>query len=814
MMIHWKDQEEDNLALVDTALATTQTLGQALGVIRDSSVRAISLALSSNNGSENGRAESTACHKALQTISIYIQGDIDDATRACEALLSQESKAGKQQSRIRKVLVHFLVNEATALHTVRGITHILTHSEKDVKLAAIRTIKTWFGREVEENLRNIGLNSTLSLSNGLLECTKSESIQATTKGPTRLTVEAYDTCLVVLMSLLRFALPTTKDLWNQFARLLMVGCNWYYSLYSASINLLSFIFRDDTKHTPGFIQTICDCERAFRSSLASIQVQKELIQAVKSGKVTEFEKAILITIILGRNKPAQIGSTMVTLGVKLENLFATLNKLEEHDNSEMERLRQNLFLTFIQCVFKSGCDKDNELLTDWAIVYLSKESNYVKLSEMAHTIIQENLQGQQNKRKYISRLVSSLLESPPNFDNLRALCALDTLMTVSTFIQELNSTQDLEKVRNVGSMLVDILNHHAKDIPSVIMLLLGHAMGKKDSVLLSPADVTLTQEDLPQSDVEKRMEKIMQVFERWAETDQLGKLWVTVILPFLLEKMASHPKEEIYVKLAAKLGPRLGSPKYVSFVVCSCLQILGTQQVVLLNKSLSGSQEQDEDAVFQRLSPLLLLRVLPFSAFSANELTTTTDIAPLVGEPLFQFPCLSKTIDNLISNTRYQHCVPVTIENALASALVIRCFSDYGLSQERKVAGELLARIRLDVTIQPLLKLLGAQIKDTFKPLNATRTVFVIYTSLRMHAHTNTQICIPFAKDIVHALLELAEFLESKGPPKTKELVHLLHGCGDTIKFLKTCVDEETQGSRHQWTKVMDNFARLQQKYS
>ncbi len=93
-------------------------------------------------------------------------------------------------------------------------------------------------------------------------------------------------------------------------------------------------------------------------------------------------------------------------------------------------------------------------------------------------------------------------------------------------------------------------------------------------------------------------------------------VWRDGVLPFVLERVMEHPDDSLAVRAASKLMPRLAQPDCLPALADALLHVLRCQPAL---------QDSDLEAdappavvrvlLFQRLSPLLLLRMLPSSAF-------------------------------------------------------------------------------------------------------------------------------------------------------------------------------------------------------
>jgi hypothetical protein len=227
----------------------------------------------------------------------------------------------------------------------------------------------------------------------------------------------------------------------------------------------------------------------------------------------------------------------------------------------------------------------------------------------------------------------------------------------------------------------------------------------------------------------------MDVFGSWAATNALGDKWRQVVVPFVLEKVLSNPEDAVVVKFAAKMAGRMGDPECADVVFSEVLRVLQSQSASG-DGSSGGSDDGDGGGsgdgglakmlLFQRLSPLLLLRTLPLASFVSNALVSRSQPPrvchnPGVGSSRASVarvmgvagPKQDKVAGTAAAVTATAAGVPADeigadagLEASLATALFERTIRPFEVDNVKKVAAELLSRLRPAVVLPLALSFL------------------------------------------------------------------------------------------------------------
>jgi hypothetical protein len=97
-----------------------------------------------------------------------------------------------------------------------------------------------------------------------------------------------------------------------------------------------------------------------------------------------------------------------------------------------------------------------------------------------------------------------------------------------------------------------------------------------------------------------------------------ARRWADVLAPFAISIVLSKPEDAARVQLATRMAPRLALPDCLGSVLGILLRVLREQDPLsadVLDRDSAGTLTKT--LLFQRLSPLLLLRMLPNAAFTA-----------------------------------------------------------------------------------------------------------------------------------------------------------------------------------------------------
>ena len=186
--------------------------------------------------------------------------------------------------------------------------------------------------------------------------------------------------------------------------------------------------------------------------------------------------------------------------------------------------------------------------------------------------------------------------------------------------------------------------------------------------------------------------------------------WPTILAPFAVSLVLTKPEDSARVQLATRMAPRLALPDCLGNVLAMLLQVLREQDVLsadVLERDSSGALTKT--LLFQRLSPLLLLRMLPNAAFL--NVTAESATSHRIGQPNYDgsgarggdgvgvaamgMDGSHNKSDIAESGARDDDSSPYSLTRTLASVrevLLERVCSQLEFDDVRRVAAELLSR--------------------------------------------------------------------------------------------------------------------------
>jgi HEAT repeat protein len=164
------------------------------------------------------------------------------------------------------------------------------------------------------------------------------------------------------------------------------------------------------------------------------------------------------------------------------------------------------------------------------------------------------------------------------------------------------------------------------------------------------------------------VERAVGVLRKWA-ADVAPAAWPPLI-DALLAAMAAAPGDSTLVRVASALGTSMGSGGG------SAAHLLARVQALLAAQAVPSSRIVDKDAVFDRLSPLLLLRVLPLDAFED----------PLAEAALYG--------DLPVAADEAGACAPDAPRMCIAAVLLRRMSDEFEPDDVRRISAELAGRLR------------------------------------------------------------------------------------------------------------------------
>ena len=270
----------------------------------------------------------------------------------------------------------------------------------------------------------------------------------------------------------------------------------------------------------------------------------------------------------------------------------------------------------------------------------------------------------------------------------------------------------------------------------------------------------------------------------------LGERWVSVVVPFMINEIGSKPTDQVIVKVASRLSSRLGSEACLVPLVTDVLRVLQSQPGLTdeaVEKDTTGAVLQV--MLFQRLGPLLLLRVLPHACFTA--LPTQPADAPPTAHAAGRAAAGAGT-GTLAPAPPSPGAPapaepPVSLESQLHGALYDRTMQELEFEDVRKVAADLLSRLRPGVVLPAMLaRLAAAAARHTdaaFDAVPVKMGVYVLCSSMLYHQAAWKGLAAEFEHQVVAVL---AQFLRiplhsSRDETAADQLKRLQHGCLDTI---------------------------------
>lgn len=267
------------------------------------------------------------------------------------------------------------------------------------------------------------------------------------------------------------------------------------------------------------------------------------------------------------------------------------------------------------------------------------------------------------------------------------------------------------RVRSAAEQCLLHMLRGTSDVVGVLRVLLATAHATQDTPPpLHPGDIfsrhvsNSGSEEVPGDTVSesKRTSRILRVLEKWtmeevavvqrvphpatptsdsvSTTPSRGRVgvaihdWAGQIAPFVVETVLRCPSDATVVQMATRLAPRLGVGDCVVPVLRMVVRVLAEQPPV---DSAVVDGDDDHGTVtkvllFQRLSPLLVLRMLPVAVFVAGR----DDV----------FHATSTNADASFGN---DHAL---LLDQLWNVVLIRLTHELEFKDVRKVAAELLSR--------------------------------------------------------------------------------------------------------------------------
>ncbi|XP_071723935.1 uncharacterized protein [Rutidosis leptorrhynchoides] len=354
---------------------------------------------------------------------------------------------------------------------------------------------------------------------------------------------------------------------------------------------------------------------------------------------------------------------------------------------------------------------------------------------------------------------------------------IDPSVTLPSLVSLVYSSD--EKVQSCATnALIGVLKHNNSKV-EVICQLLDSLRNASPSFIVNNSLSRFTSSNLHQTlDLPEATEQVAEgskldtgrVFNLILEWSNSVKEWKALIGP-LLDKMFSEPSNAILVRFMSLISEHL--VEIMDEVLNRVLLLMKKQDEVdecMMTRSESRTSTRDnsvktEQCLFKRLCPLLVIRVLPLSAF--NDLSSSSMYGELYKEGSIRGYRDISDIDN----------------NCVAAILLNRALSKFEFEDVRKLAAELCGRIHPKV----LLPIICFQLEDAANSQDTMKSkacLFSICTSLVVRS-TDT---------VTHPLmLEIRKVLETilLWPPSDQdETLKAQHGCIDCLALM-ICAEVE-----------------------
>lgn len=352
-------------------------------------------------------------------------------------------------------------------------------------------------------------------------------------------------------------------------------------------------------------------------------------------------------------------------------------------------------------------------------------------------------------------------------------------------------TSKSEKVQSIAEKTLIQMLETAEDRPWLCTTMLDHARQTTTSIQpLHPGDLVsmvTPKTDVNSQESQKRVDKIMQVFGLWSKSANVPlKAWYHTMIPFIIDKVLRAPDDNLWIQFANRVAQRIGKNDCAPYMLASIVKVLEGQPDLEYQINESDNT-MDKLLLFQRLSPLLLLRMLPYESFSRE--------------------CLALTDDKLSSS-----CESFENHDRLLEAIMIRLENKIESDHVRKVAAELLSRLPPDTILPRILVKLKSEIQRSdlkANLVNAKLMVFVLCSSFMYNFSVATSaltIRPYFSKAIELAISNLKIPLNDKGEV---ELRKLQQGSIDMLAIVMAISTENGPVSNVENGKATDEIMSL-----
>lgn len=284
---------------------------------------------------------------------------------------------------------------------------------------------------------------------------------------------------------------------------------------------------------------------------------------------------------------------------------------------------------------------------------------------------------------------------------------------------------------------------------------------------------TATQQVCGDDMVDKRRDRVLHMIERWVDSEKEqteanpmesmirvdgDSRWSEIVAPYIVNLVLTKPEDTARVQLATRIAPRLGQSDCLPSVLSMILRVL-EEQGPLCEDALDRDATGDLTKVllFQRLSPLLLLRMLPTGCF--NDTAVESQLEPL-----------RKILLSRISR--------------------ILEFDDV-----RRVSAELFSRGSVDIVLRPILTLLSSEIESLCRadsghdPQIAKGAIYALCCAVALQSQRDqsADALSSFVPEIVHCCLQVFALkppTSRQNTPDGDGLIKLQRGCIDLLGLL------------------------------
>ncbi|XP_068643692.1 uncharacterized protein [Aristolochia californica] len=430
--------------------------------------------------------------------------------------------------------------------------------------------------------------------------------------------------------------------------------------------------------------------------------------------VAEVALIVLRAIIFKTNISSSGGSHH---GVSEEILPALLNLLDERDSASRavvllvaEYCSENSNEQILQEIFKrlncgNKCQRKNAINVIAEVVQNSSDSGKLLPISMQKDIARQLL-GCLGDDPMIQSYVPSLFAQ------------LDPSVVLPALVHQLCCLDEKTK-SSASDAIVEVLKYHSQNVDVIVMLLdcirdltkipeppsiSSEIIPSNSLSLQSVSDTTGTKLDT---------DRVLSVVPKWAESVQD---WSSLVGP-LIDKMFSEPSNAIIVRFFSHIIEILAEARDVVLQrVLLNMQMHDEMDDKWLANDIYGASTSDDStklkgSLFDRLCPLLILRLLPLGVFS--DLNSSLMYGQLQSQNI-----LCGEIGSRISN-----------HDCVAACLLKRASYSLEFEEVRKLAAELCGRLHPQV----LLPLISSQMDNAAQCrdiLKLKSCLFTVCTSL------------------------------------------------------------------------------------